>query len=93
MKKLMTLIILPAIFGVSSAVAEIRTVSLKVDNMTCVACPFIVKKSLLRVEGVTQANVDYEHKTVTVTFDDDKNSIDQLTASTANAGYPSTPIE
>lgn len=93
MKKLMALIMLPVIIGVNGAVAETRTVSLKVDNMTCAACPFIVKKSLLRVEGVTEANVNYDNKTATVTFDDEKSSIAKLTASTANAGYPSTLIK
>ncbi len=93
MKKLMVLLMLPVIFGTGHVVAEITTVSLKVDNMTCAACPFIVKKSLLRVSGVTQANVDYEQKMATVTFDDDKSSIAELTASTANAGYPSALME
>ena len=93
MKKLMALIMLSIIFGTGSAVAEIRTVSLKVDNMTCAACPFIVKKSLLREEGVTRASVDYDQKSATVTFDDDKSSIAKLTASTAKAGYPSALME
>ncbi|WP_372741010.1 cation transporter [Neptunomonas sp.] len=93
MKKLMALIMLPMIFGTSSLVAEIRTVSLKVDNMTCAACPYIVKKSLLSLEGVSQASVDYDQKTATVTFDDDKSSVAKLTASKAKAGYPSALME
>lgn len=93
MKKLMALIMLSVIFGTGNTVAEIRTVSLKVENMTCAACPYIVKKSLLRVEGVTQASVDYDHKTATVTFDDDESSIAKLTASTTKAGYPSALME
>jgi len=93
MKKIMVLMILPVILSVSGAVAEIRTVSLKVENMTCAACPYIVKKSLLRVEGVTQASVDYDQKTATVIFDNDKSSIAKLTASTAKAGYPSALME
>ncbi|MCW8884252.1 MAG: mercury resistance system periplasmic binding protein MerP, partial [Motiliproteus sp.] len=73
----------------SSAIAEMKTVSLKVENMTCAACPFIVKKSLLKVKGVTEASVDFGQKIASVTFDDEKSSIPQLTTATSNAGYPS----
>lgn len=89
MKKLVALTLFPLVVAASSAVAEMKTVSLKVENMTCAACPFIVKKSLLKVEGVTEANVDFGQKVARVTFDDEKSTIAQLTTTTANAGYPS----
>ena len=89
MKKLITLTLLPLMAGASVAIAEVRRVSLKVENMTCVACPFIVKKSLLKVGGVTKVSVDFDQKSARVTFDDEKSSVSQLTTATANAGYPS----
>ena len=90
MKKLVALTLFPLIVAASSAVADMKTISLKVENMTCAACPFIVKKSLLKVGGVTEASVDFGQKTATVTFDDEESSIPQLTTATGNAGYPST---
>jgi mercuric ion binding protein len=89
MKKLVALTLFPLVVAASGAVAEMKTVSLKVENMTCVTCPYIVKKSLLKVEGVTEASVDFDQKLATVTFDDEKITVPLLTTATANAGYPS----
>ncbi|TAM90823.1 MAG: mercury resistance system periplasmic binding protein MerP [Candidimonas sp.] len=67
-----------------------RTVTLDVRNMTCALCPITVKKSLLRVVGVSAAKVDYAKKTAVVTYDPAKVSLKALTQATTNAGYPST---
>ncbi len=64
--------------------------TLAVKNMTCASCPYIVKNSLVAVPGVSKAEVSFEDKSATVTFNDEKTSITALTEATANAGYPST---
>src|SRR5699024_10661666 len=71
------------------AFAGQRTVTLEVDNMTCVSCPYIVEQSLERVPGVTAVQVSFEDKTATVTFDDTQASVTELTQATRNVGYPS----
>jgi mercuric ion binding protein len=76
-----------------TALAAQQTVTLTVDNMTCVTCPYTVKKALSRVEGVEKAEVSYEKQTATVTFDDAKADVKDLTAATTNAGYPSRLVE
>jgi periplasmic mercuric ion binding protein len=81
-----------AIASVASASATERTVTLAVDNMTCELCPPIVKKSLARVPGVTNAEVSPEKHTATVIFDDQKTTVAALISATANAGYPSRPV-
>lgn len=75
------------------ALAAERTVTLDVDNMTCSSCPYIVKKALMRVPGVSAAEVSFEDKIATVTFDDETTSVGALTRATANAGYPATVRE
>lgn len=75
------------------ALAAERTVTLAVDNMYCELCPGIVKKSLAKVEGVSQVAVSFEKKTATVTYDDKKATLAALTAATTSAGYPSHPIQ
>lgn len=57
--------------------------------MNCVTCPFTVKKALLKVDGVSKAEVTYENKLAIITFDDEKTTVKSLTDATANAGYPS----
>ncbi len=75
----------------SVAFAGERTVTLAVKNMYCADCPFIVKKSLEAVPGVTKAVVSFKDKTALVTFDDTKADVSALTNATTGAGYPSAP--
>ncbi len=72
-----------------NALAAERTVTLAVDKMTCVTCPYIVKQALTRVAGVTRAEVSFEDRRALVTFDDTKANVAALTKATADAGFPS----
>ena len=40
--------------------------------------------------GVSSVQVRYEERDATVTYDDEKTSVEALTQATTNAGYPST---
>jgi mercuric ion binding protein len=73
------------------AFAAEKTVTLAVENMTCTACPHIVKGSLAAVPGVSHVEISYADKTATVTFDDAKATIPTLVRATTNSGYPSEP--
>lgn len=75
----------------TSALAAERTVTLSVENMTCTACPHIVKGSLAAVPGVSAVVVSFADKTATVTYDDAKTALPALIRATTDAGYPSTP--
>jgi periplasmic mercuric ion binding protein len=66
-----------------------QTAVLDIQNMTCGLCPVTVKKSLEKVAGVSQARVDFEKKTATVTFDADKTNAMALVKATTDAGFPS----
>ncbi|MDO9196917.1 cation transporter, partial [Rhodoferax sp.] len=43
-----------------------------------------------QVPGVRQAEVNFDKRLATVTFDDSRTSVDALTQATEDAGYPST---
>lgn len=75
-------------FAGRAAIAAEQTVTLDVANMTCASCPYIVKKSLTAIPGVTKVSVSFEDKSATVTFDDQKASTNALIAATTGAGYP-----
>lgn len=49
-----------------------------------------VKRSLIKVNGVTQAEVSLEKAEAVVTFDDAKTNVEALLKATKGAGYPST---
>ncbi|NBA95204.1 mercury resistance system periplasmic binding protein MerP [Pseudomonas sp. R5(2019)] len=70
--------------------AATQTVTLSVPGMTCAACPITVKTALTKVEGVTKAEVSFENREATVTFDDVKTNAQALTKATEDAGYPSS---
>lgn len=67
-----------------------QSVVLDMQNMTCALCKFTIKKALKAVEGVEEANVDYDSKTADVIFNPQKTSVDALIKATTNAGYPAT---
>lgn len=48
-----------------------------------------MRKSLTKLDGVSQALVDLEAGTATVTYDPDKVELAQMTEATTNAGFPS----
>jgi mercuric ion binding protein len=67
-----------------------KTVTLSVPTMDCPVCPITVKKALSKVPGVSQADVNFDQREATVTFDDAKTTAEALTKATKAAGYPST---
>ena len=73
------------------AMAEQRTVTLAVENMYCEACPYMVKKSIEKVSGVSKVTVSFKDKTAVVVFDEAQAKVEDLTNATTSAGFPSTP--
>ena len=73
-----------------AANAASKTVTLAIPSMDCPVCPITIKKALLQVRGIDHASVDFAKRQAVVTFDDAKTSVQTLTDSTKNAGYPST---
>ena len=48
-----------------------------------------VKRSLTKIDGVSNADVSLEKAEAVVTFEDTKTSVEALTRATKDAGYPS----
>ena len=93
MKSLLTRFVLTGTVVVLSSTlfaGDVQTVILDVQNMTCRVCPITVKMALERVPGVTDAKVDFDKKTASISFDPDKANLAALTKATADAGYPSS---
>lgn len=82
-----------ALLSAHGAFAAEQTATLAVEKMYCELCPAIVKKSLAKVPGVSHVDVSYEKKTAIVTYDDQKATLETLTAATTGAGYPSHAVK
>lgn len=80
-------LVLPSLSALAGAS---QTVILDVKNMTCPLCPITVRKALEKAPGVTEAKIDFDKKTATVTFDPDRVEPAALVKATTDAGYPST---
>ena len=80
------------LLGAGGALAGEKTVTLSVPGMYCASCPYIVKQSLAKVDGVGQVSASFETKTASVTYDDQKTDLAALIAATTQAGYPSQEI-
>jgi mercuric ion binding protein len=83
-------LLLVAALPLVAQAAPPQTAVLDVQNMTCGLCPLTVTKSLEKVPGVSQARIDFDKKTATVTFDADKTNAAMLVKATTDAGFPST---
>lgn len=61
-------------------VANPKTASFEIEGMTCeIGCANLIEGKLNKLDGVTEAKVDFETKTATVTYDADKLNQEKLT--------------
>lgn len=69
-----------------------RTVTLKVDGMTCGGCVIGTRTVLTRLAGVTKADVSYDKGTAIVTYDPAKVTVEQMIAAIRTLGYVATLV-
>ena len=81
---------LATVVSVTALAASSTMAVLDVKNMTCGLCPVTVKKSLERVPGVTEVQIDFTKKTATVAFDASKTNAASLVKAATDAGFPAT---
>jgi len=75
--------------GAVSAQEASRTVELKVGNLWCASCTYIVRQALIATPGVLEAEVSGRTETAVVTYDPAKADPEALVAATAKYGFPS----
>lgn len=89
MKRILsTITLIVSLLMINPAIAAEQTVKLAVANMTCVSCVPIVRGALKAVPGVIKVDVSAQSASATVTFDDQKTTVEALIAAVTNAGYP-----
>ncbi len=89
MSKLLISLVVGLLASSQVALAAERTVTLAVNGMYCEACPYMGKKTLTHVSGVSNVTVSFKDKTAVVVFDDAKASVNDLTTAATKAGFPS----
>lgn len=74
--------------AVSSVEQSVAT--LDVPGMTCVTCPFTIKKAISTLDGVSNVEASFDTMTATVTYDKNKVSVEDFIKATTDVGYAST---
>ena len=69
-----------------------KTVTLKVEGMTCGGCIYGVRKVLTRLPGVSKADVTYEHSRAVVTYDPAVVTVAKMIAAIRKLGYAATVV-
>lgn len=67
--------------------ADAQTATVKITGMTCDGCANQVRNALLKVDGVYDAEVNWESGVATVKFDGSKVDQAKLGAAITKAGY------
>ena len=72
-----------------TAKLQVTQCALKVSGMTCVGCAGMVERSLLKLDGVTTAKVDYKTGEAQVEFDSKKTTPEKIVAAfnQGNSGF------
>ncbi len=69
-----------------------KTVTFKVDGMTCGGCVYGVRKVLTRLPGVSRADVTYEQGRAVVTYDPAVVTVAKMIAAISTLGYAATVV-
>ena len=74
------------------ALAATQTAILLVPTMSCASCPVAIKAALTKVLGVTSIKSDLAKRQTTIVYDDAMTDVAVLSKTTADAGFPSSPV-
>lgn len=67
------------------------TETLNVEGMTCASCVQSVEKTTKNLTGVTQSNVNLATEKLTINFDANTVSLQEIQDAVSNAGYKAVP--
>jgi mercuric ion binding protein len=69
------------------------TTRISTPTVQCEQCKDKIESYLKEEEGVTKVNVDFRHKTTTVTWFQDRTNLENIRTAIANAGYDADDIK
>lgn len=70
-----------------SADAQVKTVTVPVEGMSCAACVASVRKNLASIDGVSGVEVSLEHRRAKVRYEEEKVSPARIAESIRKLGY------
>lgn len=76
-----------------SDLGQMREVNLLVEGIHCAACVWLIERTLARVDGVLEANVNLSGKRLHVRWDNERVHLSDIIARLAAIGYASVPFD
>ncbi len=73
--------------------SENKKMTIKTKGMHCVSCEHIIKETILDIDGVKNAKVNYVTEKVTVEFDPEKTNIKNIMKAIKKVGYEPEEID
>jgi copper chaperone CopZ len=71
----------------SHEISDLLTIRIECKQMECEGCKTKITRSLNKVDGVSNIDIDLESKLITVTYDSEKATVEQILAAIKKAGY------
>jgi Cd2+/Zn2+-exporting ATPase len=65
-----------------------KTIELKIPNLQCMGCVNATNNSLTKLVGVISVNTNLSSKTVTVKYNENTITVNQITKTLVSIGYP-----
>lgn len=66
---------------------KLTTIKIKCPEMTCEGCKRSITKSINKLNGIKELDINLETKIITVSFDDSVTNTDNILYAIAEAGY------
>lgn len=66
-----------------------KEVKLSIPDMSCASCPYMVKKVILKLDGIISVEATMKDRSATVVYDDEFVTVDKIREATTEIGYPS----
>lgn len=74
--------------------AVVKSVTIPVEGMACDSCANRIKKNLARIDGVIDANVNFDDKYAVIQYDASKLEPKRLASAISGLGFKTgTPVE
>lgn len=73
---------------------QMKSVKIPVEGMSCGSCAALIKKNLVRIDGVLAASVSFDEKSAIIQYDARKLDPNRLASAISGLGFKAgTPIE
>jgi len=82
-----------AVLSSPSSVKGIQKINLSISGMHCTSCAGIIERSLKKLEGVSEAHVNFTAEKASILFDENLVSTDKIIEVISKAGYKASLVE